>query len=309
MTTRLYTHSDCLKHITPAGHPERVERLHAVTDGLNAPEFDALQRYDAPLGTQEQVLLCHPQSYIDFIRTSEPVQGVHSLDADTHMSVGSFFAALRGVGAVCAAVDAVMDSEITNAFCATRPPGHHAEYEIQMGFCLFGTAAIGARYALSRADVDRVCVVDFDVHHGNGTQDLLKDEPRVLFASSHQMPLWPGTGAAIDTGAHDNIINIPLAPYSTGRDLLDIYHDHLFDRLAAHKPDVLIISAGFDAHENDPLANLNFSTDDFIALSRALCDFANQYCDDRIISVLEGGYDLQALADSVAAHIKVLMEV
>ena len=308
MTTRLYTHADCLNHITPDGHPERVARLNAVLDALQQPQFSALERHDAPLGTDEQLLLCHPNAYVESIKRAVPKHGLHQLDGDTYMSPGSYTAALRGVGAICAAIDAVLDGEIQNTFCATRPPGHHAEYQTSMGFCLFGTAAIGARYALEMRNLNRVAVVDFDVHHGNGTQDLLQSEPRAIFASSHQMPLWPGSGDAHEVGAHNNIINIPLPPASTGADLLDIYQNQLFARLVDHQPELLIISAGFDAHEDDPLANLNFTSHEFGKLTQTLCEFAHDYCDGRVVSLLEGGYDLDALAQSAANHVKALME-
>lgn len=308
MSTIILSHPDCLGHVTPHGHPEQVARLEWVLRTLDAPDFGALQRAEAPLGSLDDVALCHPQAYIDRIKTSEPEAGTRALDPDTHMSPGSFNAALRGVGAVTRAVDMVMGGEVANAFCATRPPGHHAEQETPMGFCLFGNAAIAAKYALERHGLSRVAVVDFDVHHGNGTQALLWDEPRVRFVSSHQMPLWPGTGAPEDRGAHGQIMNVPLAPLTGGAEMRAVYQREVLPWLDDYRPELVIISAGFDAHTDDPLASLNWTVDDFDWLTRQLCDLAALHAGGKVVSTLEGGYDLQALAASVAAHVTVLME-
>ncbi len=307
MVTALLTHPDGLNHVTPPGHPERVDRLMAIYAALDTIEDDALLRVEPPLGEEADVLLCHPQSYIDKIRTAEPESGFVSLDADTHMSPGSFQAAMRGVGAITKAVDMVLGGEANNAFAAMRPPGHHAETATQMGFCLFGNAAIAAKHALERHGLTRVAVVDFDVHHGNGTQDLLWDEARALFTSSHQMPLWPGSGAPSETGAHDNVINMPLQPESGGRDMRAAYERIAFPALEAFKPELLIISAGFDAHAHDPLANLNWTEEDFVWVTEELCDIAEAHCGGRVVSTLEGGYDLQALSASSKAHLEVLI--
>ncbi len=307
MTTALLTHSDGLSHVTPPGHPERVDRLMAIYTALDTIEDDALLRVEPPLGEEADVLLCYPQSYIDKIRAAEPDSGFASLDADTHMSPGSFQAAMRGVGAMTKAVDMVLGGEANNAFAAMRPPGHHAETATQMGFCLFGNAAIAAKHALERHGLSRVAVVDFDVHHGNGTQDLLWNEARALFISSHQMPLWPGSGAPSETGAHDNVINMPLQPESGGRDMRAAYERIAFPALEAFKPELLLISAGFDAHANDPLANLNWTEEDFAWITEKLCDIADTHCGGKVVSTLEGGYDLQALAASTKAHLEVLL--
>ncbi|WP_204112667.1 histone deacetylase family protein [Shimia biformata] len=308
MTTALFTHPDCLSHVTPAGHPEQVARLEHINASLAGPGFAALDRRDAPLGADEDILLCHPQTYLDRIIASEPQSGTRALDADTHMSPGSMQAARRGVGAAVAAVDAVLSGEVANAFIACRPPGHHAERETQMGFCLFGNAAIAARHAMDRHGLNRVAVVDFDVHHGNGTQDLLWNEERALFFSSHQSPLWPGTGDANETGGHNNIVNLPLAPHSDGQAMRRVYESEVFPMLDRFAPELILISAGFDAHMADPLAQLNWTTEDFTWLTERLCDTADQHCEGRVVSTLEGGYDLNALAASVAAHVTVLME-
>jgi acetoin utilization deacetylase AcuC-like enzyme len=279
--------------------------LAAVNKGLSGID---LLRLEAPLGSLADVLRCHPQTYIDRICAAVPARGWSQIDGDTYLTPGSYTAALRGVGAACAAVDMVLSGAATNAFIATRPPGHHAETDTAMGFCLFGAVAIAAKYALDHHGLSRVAIVDFDVHHGNGTQDVLWDEPRVLFASSHQMPLYPGTGAAHETGAHGQIINLPLRPNSTGADMRAAYAAQILPQIDAFAPELILISAGFDAHRDDPLANLNWATGDFAWLTERICDLADRHCAGRVVSALEGGYDLPALAAATAAHVTVLKE-
>lgn len=308
MTTLFLTHPAALAHLTPPGHPEQVARMTAVLDALSGPDFAALSRADAPLAADALVRLCHPQPYIDRIRAAIPAGGTYQLDADTHVSPGSLDAALRAVGGACHAVDMVIAGQAQNAFVAMRPPGHHAEYETPMGFCLFGTVAIAARHAMEAHGLSRVAVVDFDVHHGNGTQDLLWSEKRALFISSHQMPLWPGTGGADERGAHGNVINVPLPPGTNGARFRQIYEDAVLPQLNRFAPELILISAGFDAHRDDPLAQLNLLESDFAWVTGALCEIAARHAGGRVVSVLEGGYDLPALGASVAAHIRVLME-
>jgi acetoin utilization deacetylase AcuC-like enzyme len=308
MTTAYLTHPDALAHETPAGHPEQIARITAITAALDTPEFAGLMRLDAPLAKDEQLLLCHPEHYITRIRQAIPAAGIYQLDADTHVSHGSLHAALRGVGGACHAVDLVMQDTAQNAFVSMRPPGHHAERATPMGFCLFGTVAIAARHAMEHHGLQRVAVVDFDVHHGNGTQDLLWDEQRAFFVSSHQMPLWPGTGKADERGAFGNVMNIPLPPGTDGAKFRQIYEDTVLPQLDRFAPELVLVSAGFDAHRDDPLAQLDLLEDDFAWVTGALCDIAARHCSGRLISVLEGGYDLEALSRSVAAHIRVLME-
>ena len=303
MTTALYTHPISRRHVTPPGHPERVARIEAVEAALDAPGFAALERRQAPRGADAEVLRCHPQGYLDWLGARIPEHGVRALDADTHVCPDSLEAALHAVGAAGAAVDAVLAGELGNAFCAMRPPGHHAEAETPMGFCLFGTAAIAAKRALDHHGLSRVAVADFDVHHGNGTQALLWDEARVRFASSQQMPLWPGSGAPSERGAHDQIRNLPLEPGAGGAAFRRAWEPAL-DWLDAFDPELVIISAGFDGHAADPLANLMLTTEDFDWITGRLCDLGA----GRVVSVLEGGYDLDALAASVAGHVRVLME-
>ncbi len=308
MVTALFTHPDCLTHITPDGHAEQVARLQVITRTLAQPEFAKLDRIMSPKATREQIVLAHPAAYFDRIKAISPTQDQIALDADTYMSAGSFQAALRSAGGVVAAVDRVLTNTAHNAFAAGRPPGHHAETQTPMGFCLFGNVAIAAKHALEHHGLTRVAIVDFDVHHGNGTQDLLWNENRVLFISSHQMPLYPGSGAASETGASGNVVNVPLDEGCSGPEMRAIYTRDVFPALEAFKPELILISAGFDAHRADPLAGLNWETEDFAWLTHRLCDIADRHCKGRIVSTLEGGYDLEALAESVAAHVTVLME-
>jgi len=282
-----------------------MDRIAAVERGLTGL---AVKRRISPLAAQADILRCHPQAYIDRIRLAEPASGSVQLDADTWMSPGSYQAALRAVGGACAAVDAVLAGQDKTAFVVARPPGHHAESATPMGFCLFGTVAIAAKRALYHHGLERVAVVDFDVHHGNGTQDLLWGEPRAFLATSQQMPLWPGTGDASETGAHGQILNLPLPPESKGATMRAAYEAQVFPALDAWKPDLILISAGFDAHAADPLANLNWHEDDFAWLTHRLCDLAATHAQGRVVSCLEGGYDIGALQTSVAAHVSVLME-
>jgi acetoin utilization deacetylase AcuC-like enzyme len=305
MKTALITHADCLDHVTPPGHPERVARLEHVLHALSPLD---LNRVSAPLGETDDVLRVHTAAYVDRLHRALPAHGLEQLDADTWLSNGSLEAAYRGVGACVKAVDMVLGGEAPNAFCAIRPPGHHAETETPMGFCLFGNVAIAAKHALDHHGLSRVAVVDFDVHHGNGTQDLLWNEERSLFFTSQQMPLWPGTGSPEETGAHDNVVNIALPPESNGIRMRSAYQDQVFPRLRAFQPELILISAGFDAHMDDPLAQLNWETDDFAWLTAQLCALADELCDGRVVSTLEGGYDLNALSASAKAHVQELMK-
>lgn len=305
MTTLLIHSPHSTDHITPPGHPEQVARYAAAIAG--AQGLDLLHR-DAPLGRDEDILRAHPARYLARVRAASPSAGWTQLDGDTYLSPGSVTAALHAVGGACAAVDAVLSGEATNAFLAARPPGHHAESETAMGFCIFGTVSVAALRALNHHNLARVAIVDFDVHHGNGTQDLLWNEPRALFCSSHQMPLYPGTGSPSETGAHGQIVNVPLREGTGGGPMREAYETRIFPRIAAWQPELILISAGFDAHEADPLAGLDWQTEDFAWLTRRICDLADAHCAGRVVSCLEGGYDLPALTASVAAHLGVLQE-
>ncbi|GHF32937.1 histone deacetylase family protein [Seohaeicola zhoushanensis] len=305
MTTALITHADCLAHVTPEGHPERVARLEHV---LHALEPLDLQRVTAPLAAEDDILRLHPAAYLADLKRQSPAEGWAQLDDDTFLSPGSMTAAFRAAGAALRAVDMVLGGEVKNAFAAIRPPGHHAETATPMGFCIFGNAALAAKHALDFHGLKRVAVVDFDVHHGNGTQELLWDEPRALVVTSQQMPLWPGTGKPSETGAHDTILNIPLPPGSDGAAMRAEYERLVFPRLRAFAPELIIISAGFDAHADDPLAELMWETQDFAWLTERLCAIAEEVCGGRVVSTLEGGYDLRALAVSAKAHVEELMK-
>ena len=305
MRTALFTSAASAGHVEPPGHPEQGARLEAVTAALATQD---LLRLDAPAAEPADVLRCHSEAYLERIRDGLPARGHAMLDADTYLGPGSWKAALHGAGGAAAAVDLVLSGKGARAFVATRPPGHHANRETAMGFCLLNNVAIAARRALDHHGAGRVAIVDFDVHHGNGTQDIFWDEPRVLFVSSHQMPLWPGTGAASEIGAHGQIVNVPLDPGSGGARMRAAYERAVFPRITAHRPDLILVSAGFDAHADDPLANLMWREDDYAWLTRRLCALADGLCGGRLVSVLEGGYDLGALGRSVAVHVDALRE-
>lgn len=307
VSTLFLTHPAGLEHVAPPGHPERAERLQAVVGALSGPAFAGLIRRRAPLAGDGEVLRCHPLACLDAVRRALPAEGCAALDADTFLSAGSLAAALRAIGGVNAAVDAVLAGEAGNAFVAMRPPGHHAEAGRAMGFCLFNTVAIAARRALDHHRLSRVAVLDFDVHHGNGTQDIIWGEERVLFVSSHQRPLYPGSGAVEERGAHGQIVNLPLAPGSGGEAMRRAWQAAL-TRVTGFAPELILVSAGFDAHRDDPLGGLLWEEGDYAWLTGAIRDVAAAVCGGRVVSSLEGGYDLPALARSVAAHVRVLME-
>ncbi|MBO9412114.1 MULTISPECIES: histone deacetylase family protein [unclassified Ruegeria] len=305
MKTALLTHADCLGHVTPEGHPERVARLEHILHALEPLDLD---RKTAPLAADDDLLRIHPESYIQDIRRAAPTEGFRQVDGDTFLCPGSVSAAYRAAGAAVRAVDLVLGGEAPNAFCAVRPPGHHAETDTAMGFCVFGNAALAAKHALDHHGLKRVAVFDFDVHHGNGTQDLLWDEKRALVITSQQMPLWPGSGRPDETGTFDTVLNIPLPPGSSGVVMRAAYRALAFPRLREFRPELIIISAGFDAHQDDPLAELNWSTDDFAWITSELCKIAGEVCGGRIVSTLEGGYDLRALSEATRAHVEELMK-
>jgi len=308
MSTLILSHNDCFNHIEPVGHPEQVKRITKVLDILKTSKFNDLTWRDAPLATREQIELCHSADYVKSIEEIIIDGSIAQIDADTYFGQGSLAAAKRAVGANILAVDSVMSGEFNNAFAAIRPPGHHAETSKAMGFCIFGNVAIAAKYALKNYGLERVAVVDFDVHHGNGTQDLLWHEPKTLFCSMHQSPLWPGSGKVDETGAFDNVLNIPIASNTAGDGVRSSFNEIIIPKLEEFKPELLIISAGFDAHISDPLANLELVEEDYEWITHKLCDIVDKHCNGRLVSSLEGGYNLEALAASVAVHVKVLME-
>ena len=303
--TALVTHEECLQHVTPPGHPEQVARLEYILEALKDIN---LLRVSAPMAADDDILRIHPREHINYLQDEVPETGFKSLDGDTHISSGSLTAAYRAAGGVLSAVDLVLSGEAKNAFVAVRPPGHHAETQTAMGFCLFGNIALGVKHALDFHGLKRVAVIDFDVHHGNGTQEILWDESRCLTFTSQQIPLWPGTGTEEEQGNYNNIVNIPLPPRSNGSLMRQKYEALVFPVLQKFEPELILISAGFDAHEADPLAELNWSTADFSWLTERLCKIAEECCEARLVSTLEGGYDLKALADSVKAHVTKLCE-
>jgi acetoin utilization deacetylase AcuC-like enzyme len=307
MATLLVAHSACLNHLTPPGHPERPDRLRAVEQALEDERFQHLIRVEAPAASFETIALCHPMDYITAIRDASPNEAMVRLDADTSMSPGSFEAALRAAGGGMHAVDEVMSGRVANAFVAIRPPGHHAETTRPMGFCLFNNAAIAARHAQNRYGAERVALVDFDVHHGNGSQDIFWADKTVMYCSTHQMPLYPGTGATNERGEHNTIVNAPLSPGDGGDEFRAALETVILPRLRDFRPDLIVISAGFDAHQRDPLANLNLLEADFRWATQKLMEVADASANGRVVSLLEGGYDLDALAKSAAAHVNALM--
>lgn len=308
MSVLLVSHRACLRHDPGEHHPECPDRLRAVLTALDTQEFSGLIRDEAPEATVEQLTRIHPENYVKAILAIQPEPGEQlALDADTIMSPGSAEAALRAAGAGVAAVDAVCRGEVRRAFCAVRPPGHHAEPGRPMGFCLFASVAVAARHAQAAHGVERVAILDFDVHHGNGTQACFEADASVFFASSHQFPCYPGTGAAHETGV-GNILNVPLDPGADGAAFRAAWADHILPALDAFAPGLIIISAGFDAHAADPLAQLRVREADFAWLTEAICAAAERHCGGRVVSMLEGGYDLQALARSAVVHVRALMQ-
>jgi len=307
VTTLLITHPASLQHLTGPGHPERPDRIRAVERALAEPAFDALARMQAPLATQADIAMAHAADYVAAVTQASPHEGYLRLDADTLMSPGSLEAAMRAAGGAGLAVDEVFSGRVANAFVAMRPPGHHAERAVPMGFCFFNNAAIAARRALATHGAERVAIVDFDVHHGNGTQAIFWDEPNVMYASTHEMPLFPGTGEKSERGAHGQIVNAPLRAGDGGEVFREAFETVLAPRLAAFNPDLIVISAGFDAHRLDPLGDLRLVEADYSWVTRRLMDLAEKYCGGRIVSLLEGGYDLEGLSRSAAAHVETLL--
>ena len=306
MSTLYIHHSAFAEHQTPAGHPERPDRYRAVEATLSQEAFKGLQRDTAPVAPVEVTRYAHTDAYVDALEKVRPNEGHVYLDGDTVMEPTTWEVVLRGVGGTLKGIDAVMEGRAQNVFVGCRPPGHHAESQRAMGFCLFNNVAIGARHAQKKHGLERVAIVDFDVHHGNGTQEIFYSDPSVLYASTHQMPLYPGTGARSETG-EGNIFNAPLAPGDGGSELRNAFENHILPALDTFKPELIIVSAGFDAHVRDPLASLRMVEDDFAWVTRQIRDKAEKLCEGRLVSVLEGGYDLEGLSGSVAAHVTELM--
>lgn len=306
MVTRIYTHDSCIAHDPGPGHPERPDRLRAVLRRLRQPDFAQLVWCEAAPATRAAVARAHDAAYVDWLLDQVPESGRIGLDGDTFLSPASGEAALLAAGAVCQAIDAVMAGKADNAFCAVRPPGHHAEAGHAMGFCLFNNIAIGAHRARAEHDLARVAMVDFDVHHGNGTQHMFERDPAFFFASTHQGGIYPGTGARDECGV-GNVVNMPLPAMAGSADFRDAMTSTILPALAAFAPELVLISAGFDAHAADPLAMLDLQAADFAWATARILEVAASPAAGRVVSTLEGGYDLDALADCAAAHVGALL--
>lgn len=304
MSIQFFTHDDCLQHNPGAGHPENPQRLARILNALGSSEINqSLKFADAPLGSDAQILLAHEAHHLEKIRATAPETGEAALDADTRMSPGSLNAALRAVGAACQGVDDLMTDAAETVFCATRPPGHHATPAHAMGFCIFNHVAIAALHAQAQYQLERIAIVDFDVHHGNGTQDIMSGRDGIFYISTHQSPLYPGTGFASEN-RNNNILNVPLQG-GTGHDTyMEIFNAEVLPALVAWQPQLLLVSAGFDAHAQDPLAGLAFTDETYLWLGTTLKSVANEHCDGKLLSVLEGGYNLDVLPGSVTAYLK-----
>ena len=307
MSTLLVSQPNFESHVTPSGHPERADRIRAVDEALSRPRFSKLLRREAQTADLALIELVHGPNYLQRLRTARPAEGIGRIDEDTFISSGSLDAVATGLGGALLALDAVLLGVADNAFCAIRPPGHHAEIDRPMGFCLANTIAIVARQAQRKYGAERIAIIDFDVHHGNGTQDIFARDPSVFYASSHQMPLYPGTGGPGDTGV-GNIVNAALKPHTGGAEMREAYKALVFPALANFSPDLVLVSAGFDADHRDPLAQLDWVPEDFAWITGRLMDFAGQRCDNRIVSLLEGGYDRHGLAEGVTAHVAMLLD-
>ncbi|MBY3179203.1 histone deacetylase family protein [Rhizobium leguminosarum] len=310
MSTRLYEHPIFLEHVTPAGHPERSDRIRAINVALEHPNFERLERRQAPQANEDAVLLAHPEEHLTAVMREIPEEEgeINQIEADTYASRKSLQAALTGIGGAMAAVDDVFTGRADNVFVAARPPGHHAEKMTAMGFCFFNNAAIAARHAQKTHGAERIAIVDWDVHHGNGTQDIFWDDPSVLFCSTHQMPLYPGTGAKDEKGKHNTIVNAPLSPNVGSDHFREAFKSRVLPALDDFRPDLIIISAGFDAHHRDPLAQINLTGEDFDWATGRVLELADRHAKNRVVSLLEGGYDLEGLAESAGMHILRMMK-
>ncbi|WP_223568188.1 histone deacetylase family protein [Agrobacterium tumefaciens] len=310
MATRLYEHPIFLEHITPEGHPERPDRIRSLNIALEHPNFERLERKQAPQANEDAVLLAHPEEHLLAVMRQIPEEDgeINRIEADTYVSPKSLQAALTGIGAAMAAVDDVFTGAADNVFVAARPPGHHAETAKAMGFCLFNNVAIAARHAQKAHGAERVAIIDWDVHHGNGTQDIFWNDTSVLFCSTHQMPLYPWSGDKNETGVKNNIVNAPLSPNTGSEYFREAFKSRVLPAIADFSPDLILISAGFDAHHRDPLAQINLVGEDFDWATGRLLEMADKYASNRVVSLLEGGYDLEGLAESAAMHILRMMK-
>jgi len=308
VTTCIFTADSSTQHDTGPGHPECPERIPSIINGLKRIQSKNLIWKDVGSFDEKYIKLTHSEKYLEKINQSFPKEGLDFLDGDTIVSKGSKKAAYDAVSSIINAIDAVMKKEFNNAFCVVRPPGHHAEKEQAMGFCIFNNVAVGATYLLEKYKLNKVAIIDFDVHHGNGTQDIFYNEKKVLYISSHQFPFYPGTGSEDETGKYNNILNIPLKAETSSKEFFDSYKK-VYDKLNEFKPEFILLSAGFDAHKNDPLANINLESKDYYTLTKEIMKIAKQICESKIVSILEGGYNLAAIQESAKYHVEALLEV
>ena len=308
MTTCIFTSNSFIKHDTGPGHPECPERIPAILTGLKKIQSQKLIWKEIGSFDEKYIELTHSKKYLEKINQSFPKEDLVFLDGDTIVSKGSKKAAYDAVGAIINAIDAVMNQEFDNAFCVVRPPGHHAEKEQAMGFCIFNNVAVGATYLLEKYKLDKVAIIDFDVHHGNGTQDIFYNEKKVLYISSHQFPFYPGTGSKDEIGKFNNILNIPLKAGTVSEEFFNNYKK-VYDKLNEFRPQFILLSAGFDAHKNDPLANVNLESRDYYILTKEIMKIAKKICSNKIVSILEGGYNLSAIQESAKYHVEALLEV
>ena len=307
MKTGLVTSDTYQNHNTGEGHPEKIDRVTAVIDNFKKIDNKALIWKKQTKFDQSFLTNTHSSKYIDLVGKSFPKTGLTYLDGDTVVSPGSKKATQDAVGSIIAAIDGVQKQEFKNAFCAVRPPGHHAEKEKAMGFCIYNNVAVGANYLIQKYNYSKVAIIDFDVHHGNGTQDIFYDNEKVLYISTHQYPYYPGSGSKNETGNHNNILNIPLDAGTTAKEYLNAY-EYVLKKLKTFKPEFLLFSAGFDAHINDPLAQLKLQSEDFYTITKRTLEISKLFCNGNVVSILEGGYDLKALQESTQRHVDALIE-
>ena len=307
MKTCIVTTDSYLSHDTGHGHPERADRVTILIDSLKKSNFKDLVWKKTIKFDEKYLKFAHDVNYLNIVKESFPDEGLNFLDSDTILSPGSKNATMDAVGSIIVAIDGVMKKYFKNAFCAVRPPGHHAEKQKAMGFCVYNNIAVGAHYLLEKYRLQKVAIIDFDVHHGNGTQNIFYNNEKVLYISSHQYPYYPGSGAANEKGIKDNILNIPLIAGTKSHEFLNAY-EAIFKKLKEFKPEFILLSAGFDAHKDDPLAQINLESKDYYTLTKRIMTISKELCDEKIVSILEGGYDLNALKESVDYHVKSLME-
>ncbi|MDB2601503.1 histone deacetylase family protein [Candidatus Pelagibacter bacterium] len=307
MKTGLITSGTCQNHNTGDGHPEKIDRVTVVIDNFKKLDNKDLVWKKPSKFDRSLLEITHNSDYINFVEKSFPEKGLSFLDGDTIVSPGSKDATSDAVGSIITAIDGVQNKDFKNAFCAVRPPGHHAEKNKAMGFCIYNNVAVGANYLINKYKLKKIAIIDFDVHHGNGTQDIFYDNEKVLYISTHQYPYYPGSGTNDEKGKHNNILNIPLPAGTTSEEYLNAY-EFVLNKIKEFKPEFILLSAGFDAHKDDPLAQLQLESKDFYSITKRTLELSKKYCDGKVVSILEGGYDLQALQESTEMHVKALLE-